>query len=62
MPLTAEHFIKARTMIASMTSSHRTLDALHLAVATSEALPLLTADLGFARAAKSVKALALLLK
>ena len=62
MPLTAEHFIKARTTIASMTSSLRTLEALHLAVATSEALPLLTADLGFARAAKSVKALALLLK
>ncbi|SRR5579871_5352813 len=62
MPLTAEHFIKARTLIASMTSSLRSLDALHLAVATSGGLNLVTADLEFARAAKSLKARALLLK
>lgn len=62
MPVTVEHFVRARTMIASMASSLRTLDALHLAVATSEGLHLVTADLGFARAAKSVKARTLLLK
>lgn len=62
MPLAVEHFIRARSLIASMTSSLRTLDALHLAAATSEGLPLLTADLGFAQAAKSVRARALLIK
>ncbi len=62
MPLTVEHFIKARTWIASMTSSLRTLDALHLSAATSEGLHVITADVGFARAAKSVKARALLIK
>jgi uncharacterized protein len=62
MPITVEHFIKARTWIASMTSSLRTLDALHLAAATSEGLHVITADLGFAHAAKSVKARALLIK
>ena len=62
MPLTVEHFIKARTWIASMTSTLRTLDALHLAAATSEGLDLITADLGFAHAAKSVNARALLIR
>lgn len=60
--LTVEHFIRARGLIASMTSSLRTLDALHLAAATSEGLQLLTADVGFAHAAKSVRARALLIK
>lgn len=54
--LSTEHFMKARLLVASMDSSLRTLDALHLAVALSEGLTLVTADREFARAGKRHKA------
>jgi uncharacterized protein len=60
--LTTEHFLNARTAIASMTTPLRTLDALHLAVAVSEQLAILTADLGFAQAAKTFKTKVLIVK
>jgi uncharacterized protein len=54
--LNTEHFIKARQLVSSMDSSLRTLDALHLAVALSERLALVTADREFAQAGKRHKA------
>jgi predicted nucleic acid-binding protein len=60
--LNTEHFIKARLMVASLDSSLRTLDALHLAVALSEGLTLMTADREFARAGKRQKANTLLIR
>jgi predicted nucleic acid-binding protein len=59
--LNTDHFIKARLLVASMDSSLRTLDALHLAVALSEGLTLVTADREFARAGKRHKANSLLI-
>jgi uncharacterized protein len=60
--LNTDHFIKARLLVASMDSSLRTLDALHLAVALSEGLTLVTADREFARAGKRHKANSLLIR
>jgi predicted nucleic acid-binding protein len=60
--LSTEHFIKARQLVASMDSSLRTLDALHLAAALAEGLTLVTADREFARAGKRHKANTLLIK
>jgi predicted nucleic acid-binding protein len=60
--LNTEHFIRARQLIASMDSSLRTLDALHLAAAVAEALTLVTTDREFARAGKRHKANTLLIK
>ena len=57
-----EHFIKARQLVASMDSSLRTLDALHLAVALIEAITLVTADREFASAAKRHKSDVILVK
>jgi len=59
--LGTEHFIRARDLIARMTGSLRTLDALHLAAAIDEKLPLLTADRDLYRAARHRKADAILL-
>jgi predicted nucleic acid-binding protein len=53
--LSTEHFIKARQLVASMYSSLRTLDALHLAAAITESIILLTADRDFAKSAKRFK-------
>jgi predicted nucleic acid-binding protein len=53
--LNTDHFIHARLLVVSTDSSLRTLDALHLAVAITEALTLMTADRDFARAAKLKK-------
>jgi predicted nucleic acid-binding protein len=53
--LSTEHFIKARQLVASMDSSLRTLDALHLAAAITESIILLTADRDFAKSAKRFK-------
>lgn len=58
----AEHFLRARDLIASMTGALTTLDALHLSVALSVGLPLLTADRDFARAARRHDASATLVK
>jgi predicted nucleic acid-binding protein len=60
--LNTEHFISARGLVASMDSSLRTLDALHLAAAFAEALTLMTTDREFARAAKRHGANTLLIK
>ncbi len=57
--LTSTHFSTARQLVASMRSTLRTLDALHLAAATAEALPLMTADASLARAARRHKARAI---
>jgi len=60
--LNTEHFIKARLLVASMDSSLRTLDVLHLAAALAEGLTLVTADREFARAGKRHKANTLLIR
>lgn len=52
LSLSAEHFLLARDLIVAMASALGTLDALHLSVALSAGLPLLTADRDFARAAR----------
>ena len=50
--LTAEHYLKARQLIAVARIRLHTLDALHLATARADALPLLTADKVLASAAR----------
>jgi predicted nucleic acid-binding protein len=62
LSLGAEHFLRARDLIASMTSAFGTLDALHLSVTLSAGIPLLTADRDFARAARLHDAAATLIK
>ncbi len=62
MNLTAEHYLKARQFIAEVRIPLHTLDALHLAAATLETLPLLTADRVLALAAKRHKNKAILLR
>ena len=62
LSLGAEHFFRARDLIASMASALSTLDALHLTVALSAGVPLLTADKDFARAARRHDAVANLVK
>ena len=52
MSLTGEHYLKARQLIGATQIPLHTLDALHLAAALAEELPLLTADKGLAAAAK----------
>lgn len=54
--LTAEHFLRARELIGSLTTSLHTLDALHLAAALHEDIPLLTADRELAKAARRHRA------
>jgi uncharacterized protein len=55
MSLSGEHYLKARQMIGATRIPLHTLDALHLAAALAESLPLLTADKGLAAAAKRHK-------
>ena len=62
VPLGTEHFLRARELVATLSSALRTLDALHLAAALAENLPLLTADRDLARAAKRHEAAAILLR
>jgi uncharacterized protein len=50
--MTHDHFSMARQLITSGRVALKTLDALHLAVALNEAVPLLTADRQLATAAK----------
>ena len=49
---TTEHFLKARQLLAAEIGSLYTLDALHLTMALTESLPLMTTDRDFAKAAK----------
>lgn len=60
--VTAEHFLKARQLVAARQSSLHTLDALHLALAVTENLPLMTADRDLAKAAKRHKCPVILVK
>ncbi len=62
LPLGTDHFFRARDLIASLNSALTTLDALHLSVALSAGLPLLTADRDFVRAARRHDASATLIK
>ncbi|TSA09638.1 MAG: PIN domain-containing protein [Deltaproteobacteria bacterium] len=55
------HYRLARDWMGQFNTSLRTLDALHLAVASSEGLTLVTADEGLAKAAKALAVNALLL-
>ena len=55
IPVTTEHFLKARQLVAAPKISLHTLDALHLAIAITENLPLMTADRDLAKAAKRHK-------
>jgi predicted nucleic acid-binding protein len=62
LPLGTEHFVRARELIASLTSALSTLDALHLSVALSAGIPLITADRDFVRAARRHEVAATLIK
>jgi predicted nucleic acid-binding protein len=62
VPLGTEHFLRARELVATLSSALRTLDALHLAAALAENLPLLTADRDLVRAAKRHEAAAILVR
>jgi uncharacterized protein len=62
LPLGTDHFFRARDLISSMATALSSLDALHLSVALSAGLPLLTADRDFARAARRHDAAATLIK
>jgi uncharacterized protein len=52
LPLQSIHYLTARDWIAQFNTPLRTLDALHLAIATKSNIPILTADLKFAKSAK----------
>jgi len=52
VPIGTEQYIMARTWIATFAVALRTLDALHLAAASTHGLALLTADRELARAAR----------
>ena len=60
--VTTEHFLKARQLVAAAKASLHTLDALHLSIALSENLPLMTADRDLAKAAKRYKRPVILVK
>ncbi len=55
----AEHFIRAQQLIGAA-SALRTLDALHLAIALTEEIPILTADGQLASTARKLKAVVIL--
>lgn len=57
-----EHFLRARELLGTLKSALTTLDALHLSVALSVGVPLLTADRDLARAARRHEAIATLVK
>ena len=54
LTLEAAHFAKAREWLTTFTVPLQTLDALHLAVAALRGCPLLTADVGLAKACTRV--------
>ena len=62
MVLTAEHYFKARQLMASIDVKLHTLDALHLSAATAESLTLLTADRDLAAASRRAKNNVILIK
>jgi predicted nucleic acid-binding protein len=60
--VTTEHFLRSRQLVAAPQASLHTLDALHLSIAMSENLPLMTADRDFAKAANRHKSTVILIK
>jgi uncharacterized protein len=58
----SQHFRLARDWIGLFNSGLRSLDALHLAIAASAGVPLVTADQGLAKSARSLGVEAVLLK
>ena len=60
--LTAEHYSRARELVGTTRIPLHTLDALHLAAALIETLPILTADKGLAAAAKRHKAKVIMIR
>lgn len=53
--ISVDHYLKARDMIAQLKTTLRTLDAIHLAIALQEKLPLMTADKALVTAARHFK-------
>jgi uncharacterized protein len=62
VPATTEHFLKARQLIFAPKIVLHTLDALHLSIAITESLSLMTADRDFAKAAKRHQCPVILIK
>jgi uncharacterized protein len=60
--LSGEHYLRARELVGSTRIPLHTLDALHLAAALIETLPILTADKGLAAAAKRHRAKAIVIR
>jgi predicted nucleic acid-binding protein len=60
--VTTEQFLQARHLVAAAKASLHTLDALHLSIALSEDLPLMTADRDLAKAAKRHESAIILVK
>jgi uncharacterized protein len=60
--VTTEHFLKARQLLSASKIALHTLDALHLSLAITEKLPLMTADRDLAKAAKAHESAVILIK
>lgn len=56
LSLKAEYYFNASNLLSSLNCTLHTLDALHLMIAISEKLPLITADKKFANAALKIQA------
>lgn len=54
LPIQPKHFSTAMAWIAEFNTPLRTLDALHLAIASKNKAPLLTADINLAESAKKL--------
>jgi uncharacterized protein len=54
LPITTQHYESAKSWIQHFDTPLRTLDALHLAVANEQEVPLITADVGLARSAANL--------
>jgi predicted nucleic acid-binding protein len=62
LAVATEHFLKARQLLISSDGSLHTLDALHLALAIAENIPLMTADHDLAKAVRLLKTNVTLIK
>jgi uncharacterized protein len=60
--VTSEHFLKARQLISAPKIALHTLDALHLSIAVTEHLSLMTADRDLAKAARRHRSPVVLIK
>jgi predicted nucleic acid-binding protein len=60
--MTTEHFLKARELLGSAKIALHTLDALHLSIAITENLALITADRDLVKAAKRHRSAVTLVK